>query len=285
MGNKIEGLEELFKKFIFDFNQILTKQENNTELLNQKWDEAIRSNSEFNGKVSDVTSELKEGVPMMKQAAENINQAASKLGTFQESLSIEIDKFQKEFSEIRNAMNLAAGEISNSTDKLGEIPKTMDSVIRNLESSLESLMESLKDLNGSISGFSSAQVDLLKDWEEQSKAMLDDWESANQSFLNGMNESISNTLGANKKTIDQMKQNYDDHLDKIKEELKSWIEEFGKKVGGQTRERLESWDEGTAKFSENMVSASDAINSSIETLKAGLEDFQDEIVDMIKNKR
>ena len=123
LGNKIEGLEELFKKFIFDFNQILTKQENNTELLNQKWDEAIRSNSEFNGKVSDVTSELKEGVPMMKQAAENINQAASKLGTFQESLSIEIDKFQKEFSEIRNAMNLAAGEISNSTDKLGEIPQ------------------------------------------------------------------------------------------------------------------------------------------------------------------
>ena len=68
-------------------------------------------------------------------------------------------------------MNLAAGEISNSTDKLKEIPQTMDSVIRNLESSLESY-ESLKDLNGSISGFSSAQVDLLKDWEEQSKAML-----------------------------------------------------------------------------------------------------------------
>ena len=53
----------------------------------------------------------------------------------------------------------------------------------------------------------------------------------------------------------------------------------------QTRERLESWDEGTAKFSENMVSASEAIKKFDSRIESWLEDFQEEMVEMIKNKR
>ena len=265
LDNMHLGLNDFVRRLDQQMNNIAERNRDIMQGVQKSLTEQINAQQQ---QANERDQELRSQIEQLQGSQGNLNQIIETQTTQQQSILDQILGIMGEAESMANHNRDVGNQLDRTANAFGE----QANALRELS---QSLHEASTALAGDIRNATQAAQTLIQQNQRigtRSEEMLAKTQNLSQSLL-----SATNTLGQTAQQSTEGLQQVEQHFNALTERLKKHNEEFSKKVAnllsgyadqvsGQTRKRLNEWNEQTQEYTTTMTSVIKALNEVVEEI-------------------